>query len=953
MWTPRRIVLLAFGVVLFFAGYLAYSACLGGIDGLPPLPDADCPNPNPGDQIALPPSHILKLDEKLVLAFGPDCRELKWPLKLEMNQKSMVVAANEFHIEDDGRLKLDNMSVALFGKDPGDGRGVEINTVRADTAYLTFDKPLKDNEKELGGNRRVVAAELINHIEIVNNHRTPQRDDDLHLIIDKGPLYFDEAKRLIWTDDDVHVEDDQSKPRPNEVRGQGMEVHLAAAEPAAKPAEKPAPRGKAKTETFSGVDRIVLLSGVDMNLYVAGDFLSGPAAGKEKAAAADAPKPPAKPDAPPEKAHVNIYTPGRFEYVFHQDGDVALFDAPEVDPAHPAKDDQDVHVDRITTSPDGTGELHDQLFCQHLELRMAPKESGPDGRDAHSADHAMQVQSAHAFGDKEVVLASDKQNLTARGYDFMYDARGLLTILKGDANKPDSEMWADSKGNLIRARELQIQDMKGPGGKAWRQVTAYGPGKLDLYDKKTEKRPTHATWQDKLVSTKAGDQDLMILTGKASFVDDEHEQTLQADTLKVWLASADDVPANATPAAPKDARRPSHVEAVGDVFAKSPQMTIPHAGQLVVWFHDVHDDELPPAGPAAKDAAKVKGDTPPAGKTPAAGPGVAHETAKTAAPDPSAPPPPPPGATAGTAPNPAKADAEPPRPIDLTARYVYAWVARGKEKNTLERLQAEGYVHVTQAPAKADEKGVDIKGAALDMTYHPEGNFLVVQGDLAQLLMDKIYIVGPVVNIDQAANKAWVEGPGAMQMESATNFQGEKLTKAVPMTVEWNKDMFFTGRYAEFTDHVQAEQDEQDNAHLACESLQVFFDHSISLKEGNHDGPPPRVKKLVAYESVRVEDRSLEGDRVIHYQRIIAPSLTMNALEPENADAKPEEGSEGNEIRAPGPGDLRMFQQARQDPLGPPGPGPPGPGRGQGPRREARPPTARPAPPRPRPTTIR
>ena len=337
MWTPKRIVLLAFGVVLFFAGYMVYSSCLGGIDGLPPLPDADWPNPNPLALPTLPPSHSLKLDEKLVLAFGPDCRELKWPLKLEMNQKSMVVAANEFHIEDDGRLKLDNMSVALFGKDPGDGRGVEINTVRADTAYLTFDKPLKDSEKELGGNRRVVAAELTNHIEIVNNHRTPQRDDDLHLIIDKGPLFFDEAKRLIWTDDDVHVEDDQSKPRPNEVRGQGMEVHLAAAEPDAKPMEKPAHRGKARTEAFSGVERIVLLSGVDMNLYVAGDFLSGPAAGKEKAAAADAPKPRAKPDAPPDKAHVNIYTPGRFEYLFHKDGDVALFDAPEADPRTPPR----------------------------------------------------------------------------------------------------------------------------------------------------------------------------------------------------------------------------------------------------------------------------------------------------------------------------------------------------------------------------------------------------------------------------------------------------------------------------------------------------------------------------------------------------------------------------------------------------------------------------------------
>ena len=760
--------------------------------------------------------------------------ELKWPLKLEMNQKSMVVAANEFHIEEDGRLKLDNMSVALFGKDPGDGRGVEINTVRADTAYLTFDKPLGKNEKELGGNRRIVAAELSDNIEIVNNHRTPQRDDDLHLNILKGPLYFDEAKRLIWTDDDVHVEDDQSKPRPDEVRGQGMEVHLAAAEPAAKPAEKPAPRGKAKTETFTGVDRIVLLSDVDMNLYVAGDFLSGPAAGKEKAAAADASKPPAKPDAPPEKAHVNIYTPGRFEYVFHKDGDVALFDVPEADPTHAPQDDQDVHVDRITTSPDGKGELHDQLFCQHLELRLGHKESGPGARDDHSVDHGMEVQSAHAFGKKEVVLASDKQKLTARGYDFMYDARSQLTILKGDPNKAGFR----DVGRLGQQPHPRPRNADPGHEGAGRQGLAAGDGQRagqarPVRQEDREACPPTPTWRDKLVSTKDGDQDLMILTGKASFVDDDHDQTLQADTLKVWLAASDAAPANATPAAPQEAaRRPNHVEAVGNVFAKSPQMTIPHAGQLVVWFHDVPDDELPPAGPAAKDAAKAKGDAPPAGKTTAAGSRprrVKRRRRRRRAATPSAP-------------NPAKADAEPPRPIDLTARYVYAWVDRGKEKNTLQKLQAEGDVHVVQAPAKADEKGVDIKGAALDMTYHPEGNFLVVQGDLAQMLMDKIYIIGPEINIDQAANKAWVEGPGAMQMESATNFQGEKLAKPVPMTVHWNNEMFFTGTHAEFR---KASRPSRTTPTWPASSCSVFFDHAISLKEGNHDGPPPHVKNLV------------------------------------------------------------------------------------------------------------
>ena len=192
MWTPKRIVLLALGFLVFFSGYLLYASCLGGINGLPPLPDADLPNPG-GDALGPAPPRGLKLEDKLRQAFGPECPELKWALKLEMNSKNMVVAAKDFKIDDAGRLNLDHMSVAMFGKDAGDGRGVEINTLRAKKAYLEFDKKLGKSEKEFGA-RRIVAAELIEEIEIVNNHRTPQRDDDLHLNIEKGPLYYDEAK---------------------------------------------------------------------------------------------------------------------------------------------------------------------------------------------------------------------------------------------------------------------------------------------------------------------------------------------------------------------------------------------------------------------------------------------------------------------------------------------------------------------------------------------------------------------------------------------------------------------------------------------------------------------------------------------------------------------------------------------------------------------------------------
>src|SRR5207247_1707718 len=88
------------------------------------------------------------------------------------------------------------------------------------------------------------------------------------------------------------------------------------------------------------------------------------------------------------------------------------------------------------------------------------------------------------------------------------------------------------------------------------------------------------------------------------------------------------------------------------------------------------------------------------------------------------------------------------KPFDLSAHLVEALVTRAGGKNDLDKLRTEGKVHVRQEPATPEDRGVDIRGDTLRLTHSPNGNLLVVTGDLAQLQMDKIFIVGPEVNID-------------------------------------------------------------------------------------------------------------------------------------------------------------------------------------------------------------
>jgi hypothetical protein len=151
------------------------------------------------------------VEVKLQMAFGKECFELNYPIKLFVRSRGMCLAAKEFRILEDGRVRLSPLSVALFGKNTPEGKYPEINSLRCNVAHLQFDRPIK-NPTDM--NRcHIVAAELIGNVDVVNNRRTSQRDDDLTLFT-QGPVYYEEAKSLIWTTVAVEIRDLRTGPTP-------------------------------------------------------------------------------------------------------------------------------------------------------------------------------------------------------------------------------------------------------------------------------------------------------------------------------------------------------------------------------------------------------------------------------------------------------------------------------------------------------------------------------------------------------------------------------------------------------------------------------------------------------------------------------------------------------------------------------------------------------------------
>jgi hypothetical protein len=473
-------------------------------------------------------------------------------------------------------------------------------------------------------------------------------------------------------------------------------------------------------------------------------------------------------------------------------------------------------------------------------------------------------------------------------------------------------MWAVQQGNEIHAVELRLVQQQGA-----QQATAIGPGRIALLDKSMGKRSQHARWKDKLVSSRDGVYDLLVLTEEAAFIDDEHQQLLGGDTLKVWLEpakpQAGDAPAADQKPAPAAAdrgadshgRRPHHVVAEGHVVARSPDMNVHDTDRLTIFFRDDPQAAAELAAAQARDGEHPAGAAP---GSPGASPPPADRLPDKAGPEPAtATPAPMAGQTAAPPTKPAAEPDKQARPMDLRARLVEAHVVRGDSKNELERLWTEGKVHVHQEPANPADKGVDIKGETLQLTRKPEGNYLVVTGggegdDLANLLMDKIQIIGPVVHIDQGTNRAWVDGTGAMRMDSDTDFEGRKLKEPVPLTIHWDSSMIFDGQYAEFHGGKGGVQADQQNSRLLCRSMQAFFDRTISLKQNDKNAPPAKVRRLNCDQQVRVDDTELdEKGQFLKYQRIDCPELRVD--------------NEANEVNAPGPGVVRILQRGSEDPV--------------------------------------
>jgi RNA polymerase sigma factor (sigma-70 family) len=401
--------------------------------------------------------------------------------------------------------------------------------------------------------------------------------------------------------------------------------------------------------------------------------------------------------------------------------------------------------------------------------------------------------------------------------------------------------------------------------------------------------PIRAAWRDSLVTIKEKEgnraRDFITLTGDASLVDEDHKDSVKARRLHVWLESdapKDSAAKNGNQAFAKgpgqidfpatSRQKLRKLEAFEKVTLRSKSLIIHSANHLAIPFKN-----LPAASSQAPDLAPLP--TNPA--TP---------TARTA--------------------DPAKSG----KPVELWANDVVAYMVTHGDKQELQELVAEGAVHVHQEgkesrDKKTKDKGVDITGDMLNLLRYPHGDVMYVFGDSrnpAQLQLGELAILGPKVIINQKDNHAEVEGAGAMSMLSDPEFGAGKAPQGkTRLIINWNKDMIFNGKDAEFHGGVVACQ---DSASLKCTDLHITLDRAVSFKEGQKESRDAKIEKLVCERLVLIVDQQKDSHgKWLRFDRLTATQLAID-----NRDGR---------INASGPGKVEhLALGGADDPLQAPAP---------------------------------
>jgi hypothetical protein len=903
VWTPRRVLLLLGGILLFGGVYGFYARLLGWMDGLPQVPARMLAVADSG---AKPPEvrTTSPTIERIREAFGPDCLEQKsafYPTQLEFRSgaTSTVLACGSPPFNGTNRVSLAPFSVAQFGAPKPahqrqDGEAPEITTFHADKAILEFDRPV--NGPADMGKAKLLRMELISEppdpaqvkldrrsgtIHITHNQRA--KDPAKFLVVRTvGPMFYRDPKQFdsknhpggpdIWTDASIEIVDRANLPRRIKPGPEHYRTFAFADKPETAPAAAsilhspqavfevleglrlPPPTTtaiglkvfldspdapKKNNNPLGNVKRVELLEKVLLHLWT--DAEQGLAnTGGTKA--------PVKPAVAPPLAAVALGGPFLGVEAIRK-LDRALL---QIDTLGRLAYDTEKNTARFDVLPDGNPDLPNDVQVH----RVPPLRPGTQ----RLFSQILEIE----FGGAPV---GPQQTNAATGVGFKRLRAWVELPNRYVTLISDADLLEAYGQFLVHDKDTETTTLRGlpltavrknppePGKKTGSHILTAG----------SKERPAILTLKpgpapDRSMTAAVEGAGRFELFDSAAGANNFHATWQTRMTVTKEIID----------------RRPLDVFTFIDDGAfedKSSGFWL-KGKELRLWMEpkDVSPDREPAFSgrmqphrvQALADVTSRSADL----EIERADSlnvlfrdGIAPLQPMVVAAKPAVGPveigPPMPMNTGVTPIQPVKAKP----PLKLRARTVDTWMVRypapgsgggGGMKYELDKARCEGNVFVTQDPSEPgpDKRGLEVRGQTLLADHTPDGSVLTVNGlDEAhpgEVHHDGMSIVGAKIVLDQLHNTADVEGRGSLVLPATSNLAGTELKKSTPVIIHWRDFMKFKGadRWAEFQGKVAAKQ---NDSFVLCHIMQVRTDKPVDFSRR----AKPGTKNDAKIESVR------------------------------------------------------------------------------------------------------
>jgi hypothetical protein len=887
--------------------YLTYAAI-----AVPLIEPTAAKRTSSGTRQSTPSEHELpSTSSRFAVLFQQGDWERDQPVVLVAGSTALLL--KEYEPQSDGRLRIRPCTIVMLpegGEQEQARRLHEAVVLQAGEALLQFDRPLDLGQGQIG-NLHLVAGQLSGEIVIRSDQKEAGPQDDLHIVTRDLQL---QADRILGSNPV------QFRLGVHSGRGTELVVHLAAG--------ATAKRGK-RGMSAGGVKSFELRRDIEMYLLV-----------KSGGLLPDSKTQPANPSTDqqlgPAAAPCPLIITCQGPFTFDRERLVTTFHR---------------HVEVVSQPSPG---INDRLRnCDRLELQFVSAEESTTP-PASSADEQqpklakLKPSRMEATGGP-VVIEAPSQELSAWGQQLVFEAASDTIELSGD-----SEVMLRKAATEVHAGTIRFQRTAGGLGR----MLASGRGWLAT-DVKTDpavgaqgpQRMT-AKWSNRLqVAEDPQDAKFQVISvlGDAQ-VDFGAMGGLDAREIYVWLfepPAATDAPPVSMPGMAGNANLlPDRMQARGNVHLDSETLQ-GNVDELQAWFKFVAlpaevggqrsevRDQRSEVGSQISDLKSQISNPQPSTLNPQ--PSTNPQSAiRNPQPTPPAHP------AVYHLPSPEPEELPPPKPpkrrFDAAGRLLQVeLLVRGKEASPTH-VVLDGRAELVSAPTSPNDKPLKVSGQRIEASSSGESQAVVAvtgrppqpqdlndRGQPAEVEINGMKLSGDNVQLDQAANRVWIEGPGVLEIRgqglevgsrksevggqrsevrgqrsdlksqisdsqpSSLNLQPSSLN-TVPLFIRWQGGMVFDGLKARFEKNVVAEQGEQWLS--APEAMDAVFTQKVDLTNQKSAGQP-EIASVICHGRVELRRKSYDEQQRPAFEQLETGKLVMNR--------------QSGEVQAEGPGKLHRI----------------------------------------------